>query len=618
MRRGKHRFPLFFVRMNLFSQLCSMRLYTVMTMRSKWFFILMGLVCFMVISCQEDHTDKQSPSIDTVDSKYEPQIKVAQKAIGKGEFEKAKEILFSIKRNIDLNPDSSEYQYVSAHLGVLYYQSQIIDSAIYFWRETERYTGNDRLNQNAAANLSNLGSAYMSKGLFQSAISYFVEAKEIFEALGEKNENFWVNHLNIGVSHMETGNLKKAEQVFVQIPGDLSANMSAIKYINLAKLFALKNQENTFRYWLALAKNQIENSTFYERVYDEVFLEFALKFKNRNMLSREIDRLVMDYGNGSMNYDLLLCEALIFLDKPLPDDFFEMKGKLGQQDHVLNQQFHHLMSVYYESKEQFAQALDHHKQFQEEGNSLKEERNAQELLDYSILSERKDMAMALEKQKEQNEIQAQRLKAQIYFIAALVFLIVLLFLGGFFFYNAQKAKARDSEERINVQNLQLNWVKKEQERLQQDLQFKSSKLQSVLNTVTKLAILKKQIDGFFKSLDDSKQVDASSKTLLKRLRLDFNSFFNNYQELAVIANLDGEDTKKAEIVKLRFPSLNENEQRVVLFIIQKYTSKEMATLLSCSEKNIEYYRSQIRRKLDIDKEKNLLDFLDSELKSIQL
>ena len=100
----------------------------------------------------------------------------------------------------------------------------------------------------------------------------------------------------------------------------------------------------------------------------------------------------------------------------------------------------------------------------------------------------------------------------------------------------------------------MNWVKKEQERLQQDLQFKSSKLQSVLNTVTKLAILKKQIDGFFKSLDDSKQVDASSKTLLKRLRLDFNSFFNNYQELAVIANLDGEDTKKAEIVKLRFPS----------------------------------------------------------------
>lgn len=588
--------------------------YLLQTMLSRWLFILMGLPCIILISCEDVSVDKQRPITETVASKYDTKIKVAQKAIGKGEFERAKKILFSIQRDIDQNPDSSEYQYVSAHLGVLYYQSQMMDSAIYFWRETERYTGKDRLNQNAAANLSNLGSAYMSKGLFQSAISYFVEAKEIFEALGEKNENFWVNHLNIGVSHMETGNLKKAEQVFVQIPGDLSANMSAIKYINLAKLFALKNQENTFRYWLALAKSQLVSSTFYERVYDEVFLEFVLKFKNRNMLSREIDRLAMDYGKGSMNYDLLLCEALIFLDKPLPDDFFEMKDKLGQQDHILNQQFHHLMSVYYESKGQFAQALNHHKQFQEEGNSLKEERNAQELLDYSILSERKDMAMALEKQKEQNEIQAQRLKAQIYFIAALVFLIVLLFLGGFFFYNAQRAKAKDSEERINVQNLQLNWVQKEQERLQQDLQFKSAKLQSVLNTVTKLAILKKQIDGFFKSLDESSQVDPSSKTLLKRLRLDFNSFFNNYHDLAIIANLDGEDTKMVEAVKLRFPNLNENEHRVVLFILQKYTSKEMATLLSCSEKNIEYYRTQIRRKLEIEKDKNLYDFLELSLK----
>ena len=133
-----------------------------------------------------------------------------------------------------------------------------------------------------------------------------------------------------------------------------------------------------------------------------------------------------------------------------------------------------------------------------------------------------------------------------------------------------------------------------------------------------MAILKKQIDGFFNSVDDSHQVDPSSKVLLKRLRLDFNSFFNNYQELAVIANLDGEDTRKMEVVKLRFPSLSENEQRVVLFITQKYTSKEMATLLSCSEKNIEYYRSQIRRKLEIEKDQNLLDFLDSELKLTQL
>lgn len=577
----------------------------------KWLFLVLGSFCLVFVSCYGDETENRNTNVELVNSIYDPKIKLAQKAIGTGEFEKAKEILFAIKQEIDQNPDSSEYQYVYAHLGVLYYQSQVIDSAIFYWRETERYTGGDRINQNAAANLSNLGSAYMNKGLFQTAISYFVEAKEIFEILGDKNENYWVNHLNIGVSHMETGNLEMAEKVFLQIPEGVSHNMAAIKYINLAKLFALKNQENSFRYWLALAKNQLTESSFYDRVYDEVFLEFALKFQNRNMLLKELDRLKNSYGQVSTNFDLLYCEALIFLDNPLPGDFFLLKDKLGQNDHLLNQQYHQMMTDYHEKKAQYAVALNHYKQCQEEEDRLKEERNAQELLDYSILAERKDMAVALEIQKEENELQAHRLKAQIYFIIALVFLIVSLFVAGLFVYYRQKNKGKAAEERINVQKMQLEWVNQQQARLQQDLQFKSSKLQSVLNTVTKLAILKKQIEGFFKSLDESVTVDSNSKTLLKRMRLDFSSFFNNYQDLAIIANLDGEDTKKVEGVKRRFPTLNENEQRVVLFITQKYTSKEMATLLSCTEKNIEYYRTQIRKKLEIPKEVSINLFIKS-------
>lgn len=97
----------------------------------KWLFLVLGSFCLVFVSCYGDETENRNTNVELVNSIYDPKIKLAQKAIGTGEFEKAKEILFAIKQEIDQNPDSSEYQYVYAHLGVLYYQSQVIDSAIF-------------------------------------------------------------------------------------------------------------------------------------------------------------------------------------------------------------------------------------------------------------------------------------------------------------------------------------------------------------------------------------------------------------------------------------------------------------------------------------------------------
>ena len=512
--------------------------------------------------------------------------------------------------------DSNSLRFIHEHLGIVYYQMQMVDSAIYYWRETEKMDGFELKKSERAANLSNLGSAYMLKGYYQTAVSYFLEARSIFESLGEKSENYWVNHLNIGVSNMELRNYPVAQEFFMEVPDNISARLRSIKEINLAKLFALQKQESEFAHWIQKAELSVVNEPFYRHIYNEVLIEFGLEFGWKDRLKARFQELSKMRGQGSIYLDIMLCEMALFLGEEMPlneKELQEIKREIPLDDFITLSAYFQFQSNLHASEGDYRMSIQELKKCVEFDEFAENQKSSQDLLDITLLSERRDMEYALEAQIEQNDLQSNRLKAQVYFILALVFLIVLLFVGGLLIYYKQKSKRRAAEEHMNFQNIQLEWAKQQQEKLNQDLQYKNAKLQSVMNTVTKIAILKKQIDGFLNEMEDLRVADSDYKMSLKKIKLDFTLFFNNYQDLAVIANLDGEEAQKLDQLKRIFPVLNENEQRVILLISQKYTSKEMATLLSCSEKNIEYYRTQIRRKLSIDKEESISEFIEKNL-----
>lgn len=566
-------------------------------------------------SCNDD-PNKSEHGISTNIGSFSGEISQIEPLMAKGDYVSAKAKLLSHLQANDTLMDTLSKRYLTEHLGIVYYQMQMVDSAIYYWRETEKIDGFILKKSERAANLSNLGSAYMMKGYYQTAISYFLEARSIFENLGEKSENYWVNHLNIGVSNMELRNYPVAEEFFMAVPDNITARLRSIKEINLAKLFALQGQESEFADWIQKAEMSVVSEAFYRQVFNEVLIEFGLEFGWKDRLKARYKDLLNMKGQGSVYLDIMLCELALSLGEDLPfdeealqalrkeiplDDFVTLAAYFQFQSNLLADQGEYKLSI---------QALKKCGEFKEFSESKK---SRQDLLDITLLSERRDVEYALQEQIEQNELQSNRLKAQVYFILALVFLIVLLFVGGSLIYYKQKSKGRAAQEQVNLQNLQLEWVQQQQERLNQDLQYKNAKLHSVMNTVTKIAILKKQIDGFLKSLEEMDTTSPEYKLLLRKMKLDFTLFFNNYQDLAVIANLDGEEAHKLEQMRLAFPGLNENEQRVILLISQKYTSKEMATLLSCSEKNIEYYRTQIRKKLSIEKEDSISEFIEKHL-----
>lgn len=123
---------------------------------------------------------------------------------------------------------------------------------------------------------------------------------------------------------------------------------------------------------------------------------------------------------------------------------------------------------------------------------------------------------------------------------------------------------------------------------------KEELIYSVLN-IKKVALLKKQLENI---IDDKKTVYDEKETL-KRFKICLNTFFDNYRELNDLIHKKLQVDQIIEKTKIDFPNLTQKEINVIEWIVLKFTTKEIALLMDKSEKSVEYYRTQIRKKLNL-------------------
>jgi FixJ family two-component response regulator len=93
--------------------------------------------------------------------------------------------------------------------------------------------------------------------------------------------------------------------------------------------------------------------------------------------------------------------------------------------------------------------------------------------------------------------------------------------------------------------------------------------------------------------------------------MDFKSFFSIYNDLTVQASTLDEFHVQIKHIAKKYQSLTKKELQIAQLIINKYTTKEIALLLSRSTKNIEFSRGEIRKQLKIPAEISLGEFLEN-------
>lgn len=569
------------------------------------------LVLSLVMGCNNSFKETEEHHKNgKISSRYIQSLNHLLKKVNQGEITgvipTAKRLLEEFERTRDSLHLSQAYELIARS----HYYYQDIDSAIIYWRKGLQFMPNRNYEMEAIF-LTNLGSAYMFQGYQRTAISYFLEARTIYLKHKIKTNNYWVNYLNIGVCYMELKDFALAARYFKKIPFEGDPNLDVIVPINLAKLYGLQDNEEKFQAYINIALKNQSNAPFYSPILKDVHLEFVEKLSSRLDLQQTFNLYKNEYKQINLAFDLSLWKASIKLGMPLGEfnDLYKLKLSIDRSDYFLLISYYQVLTDWYEWKKDYKSAYIS-KSALDQTEKILEQKNAKDkLYDYTILAKRNELQNELKDQRQRNKIQETQLTNRSYFLYFFIAIFCLLVISSVSLFIGQRRKFTLNKKNFKIQELELALAKEEKVKLQATLNYNEDKLNTILETVSKIAILKKQLDAFFNTIETTPDMSLNIKQMIKEAKLDFNLFFNNYQDLAVISNLIGIEKSKLDSIRTTYPSLNDNEFRVILLIMQNYTSKEMAMLLSCTEKNIEYFRSQIRKKLNVSKEVNIRDFL---------
>lgn len=140
-----------------------------------------------------------------------------------------------------------------------------------------------------------------------------------------------------------------------------------------------------------------------------------------------------------------------------------------------------------------------------------------------------------------------------------------------------------------------------------NLQATTKELNDYAITIKKVTLLKKQLETIF----TDKQLANNEKEALKQVKVCMNVFFDNYRELNQLLDKKLFVDKIVKSITQKYPDLNECEIKVIEYIGFQFTTKEIAILINKSEKSIEYYRTQIRKKVQLSTAITLDDFVQN-------
>lgn len=570
-------------------------------------FVISSLLFFLFFACNSGTDSKKSIPLSQLEKQYTKSLK----KVDYKNTQKRLELLENYNKKAKQEHNKKVQFLINYEKGSFFYSKLNIDAAVIYWQKALNYSQqvNDLFNQ---ANLNNnIGIIYLQKGYMETAINYFLAAVKIKEKLKQRDENYWSIYINIGVANMSLNQLERAAYYFNLVPINSSNQTKFLIYLNQAKLQAIKKNEHLFYQKLDLAKRYLSPNSFYSNIFDEVSLEATLEFKNKKRLNKILKTQVSKYDNQPLFIQFMLQRASIIVHgKTIGSLDFKnqfSQEKIEKENIFTKIAFQNLLATYYHLKKDFKSYANCLVLINELNEQIKTEEAKTTLNDYFLVLYKNKLAYQNEQLKTANELKNLKIKNQRYVTIFLIMAIFGLLVLGWFIVKYYKKRQLEKEKDVTYMQLNLEQQIIERQRLQKLVQNQEFKIKEILTNVSKIAILKKQMEEFILSMNEVTQA-SSEKNLLKQAKINTDAFFNNYVDLAILASQKGEYDLNQ--IKIKFSAvLTENEMNVLLLILNDYTSKEIAILLTKSEKGIEYSRKNIRLKLAIPKDISIKQFI---------
>ena len=485
------------------------------------------------------------------------------------------------------------------------------------WSKTAELSEKLNIKLNTAQIENNLGAAYNALGYSKTSSYFFIKAKKVYDEENIKDRNYWIMHINIGVCYMDLNMLDEAKKYFKIVVGNEDDYIRFLYHLNMTKLSGLEKDVINFYYHNAQSGKLLPKFELYRNVWETILLEFAADLFDLEK-ANEILNTYQQYYTKKPLYVKLLLNRLKWKNEK---ELFEPASKILNyeskiiEDNDLYQTdlYYEIVANYFLYKKDFVKYSYAVKKSIESKDKLREQRNNQSLEDYKSEASANDLRrknQILEVKNQLNERSVDYQKTILIFFIVLSFsLLILLLLGLKYFKKSRKLKQLELEG-INAA---LKFKQLSENTLMNKVGMQEMQINEIMLNISKIAVLKSQIDQFIKSSSKMNISDEWTREI-KLLKLNMDSFFTNYRELAVVSYTNTLDYSSLEKLKKSFPTLTEKDFQVIQLILNNFTSKEIAILLSKSEKSIEYYRRQLRVKLGLKKEDDIEQFIISELK----
>ncbi|KAA8480216.1 YXYXY domain-containing protein [Arcticibacter tournemirensis] len=204
-----------------------------------------------------------------------------------------------------------------------------------------------------------------------------------------------------------------------------------------------------------------------------------------------------------------------------------------------------------------------------------------------------------------------------YFSYLLLHIALFLILRRMYFYNIKKHQERlrkklqkEKEEQLRQEAIinEQKIVKLKNEQLQADLESKSRELtSSAMNIVYKNELLQKIRDEIYGLKDSSGKKLGSDQ--LKRLDKVINEGLNDERDWNVFESSFNETHENFfRKLKSKYPELVPNDLKLCAYLRMNMSSKEIASLLNITLRGVEIRRYRLRKKLNLEHDKNLAEF----------
>lgn len=496
--------------------------------------------------------------------------------------------------------------------GIKEYTNYEYNNAINTWKSVLKKADNKKDSTLVIKATINIGSSYNALGYHKTALNYFLKTDKLFKGYHIKNETYWANYLNIGVCYMSLEQYELSKSYF-----DKTSNYNQyivfLKKLNLAKWYAVQNKQVEFLKFQPKVEQLVASYPMYVDVWNELQLDFFIKLKNQSKTKELIDKLVLKYDEQNLYLKLLINQGYLFVYNKAFDSTAVL---LSYSNEVKKSNDLYLSSLYYSVLKELFYKLKNLSQFyyfsnlyNEVNEDLQKEKNMLHVEDFKAaqsLEELKDKYT--EAQLKNDLIQNQLSNSTMLFR----FSIVVIFMGlGIIFLMVRNYKKNKEIHRLSVIHTQNELLKKEFEKIElsENLRETAEELNTSILNIKKVALLKKQLENIV----DDKNPNYNEKETLKRLKLCLNSFFDNYRELSQIMQRKLNVDKIVTYVKQEHPDITAKEIMVIEYIALQFTTKEIALLMDKSEKSVEYYRSQIRKKVKLNSNVSLEEFLNAQV-----